>query len=271
MTMEKQDVKNALAASGERTNTVATSNAKELKTMLDGAWGAPFAEMLGDKATAFKHTILSLVTDSTPAGVALRQCDAKSIIRAAKVSAEMGLSIEPSTSQAAIIPYGGKAQFQIMVNGWLQLAMRTGVVRTINIAKVYEGDIIENNPFTGEIIWNLGNQTREVVVGYAGHIELKYGFKKTLFWTLDEIRAHGAKYSKTYRNPRGQWQTNFDAMAQKTVLKALIKKYCPIDVYGTQLALAMKYDQAIVNDEGAEYADAPDVMDIVGEEVGDEI
>lgn len=49
-----------------------------------------------------------------------------------------------------------------------------------------------------------------------------YGFE---IMTLDDVRAHAQKYSKAYGS--GPWQTNFEEMAKKTVLKKVLK-YAPM-------------------------------------------
>lgn len=49
-----------------------------------------------------------------------------------------------------------------------------------------------------------------------------YGFE---VMSIDELRAFAQKYSKAYNN--GPWQTNFEEMAKKTVLKRVLK-YAPL-------------------------------------------
>ena len=39
---------------------------------------------------------------------------------------------------------------------------------------------------------------------------------------------HGRRFSKSY--DKGPWSTDFDAMAQKTVLKDILSKYAPLSV-----------------------------------------
>lgn len=49
-----------------------------------------------------------------------------------------------------------------------------------------------------------------------------YGFEVC---SIDGIRTHAQRYSKSFQN--GPWQTNFEEMAKKTVLKRVLK-YAPL-------------------------------------------
>lgn len=49
-----------------------------------------------------------------------------------------------------------------------------------------------------------------------------YGFE---VMSMEDVRAHAKKFSKAYTS--GPWQTNFEEMAKKTVLKKVLK-YAPL-------------------------------------------
>lgn len=90
-------------------------------------------------------------------------------------------------------------------------------------------------------------------MGYFAYFKLLNGFKKTLYWTKEQCEAHGRRYSKAYDK---LWSSDFDAMAQKTVLKRLLSKYAPMSV---DLQKAVTFDQSVVKDDGTpEYVDNPE-------------
>ena len=91
------------------------------------------------------------------------------------------------------------------------------------------------------------------VIGYMAYIRLTNGFEKTVYWTVEECKAHALRYSQTYKKGYGIWKDNFDAMALKTVLKHLIVKYCP---KSAELQKAIKDDQSVTNEANVStYAD----------------
>lgn len=152
----------------------------------------------------------------------LGQCQPESVINAALIAAALDLPIEPSLGFAYIIPYNGIAQFQMGYRGYIQLAIRSGQYRTINANVVYEGEV-QFNRFTGEIRYS--ERTSDKAVGFLAHLKLNNGFEKMLYSTTEEVTAHAKRYSKSYSKPDSAWQTNFNEMGMKTVLKSLISHW----------------------------------------------
>jgi recombinational DNA repair protein RecT len=70
-------------------------------------------------------------------------------------------------------------------------------------------------------------------------MELINGFEKAIFWTKEQVTAHGKKFSKTFNT--GPWKSDFDAMAKKTILKSLISKYGPLSI---EMTSALSSDTA---------------------------
>ncbi len=214
-----------------------------------------FEELLKDDAPAFVSSIFSIY-NSNPK---LRECSNTSILSAAGIAAALNLPINPSLGFAYIVPYNKQAQFQVGYKGFIQLAMRTNLYRTINASSVYEGQIKEINFITGEI--ERGEKISDNVVGYVAYLELLNGFNKTIYMTIDEIRAHAEKYSQSYaydlKNGRKSsvWSTNFDAMARKTVLKKLLRVYAPLDINQRDLRTAIQADQSVITKDGFRYVD----------------
>ena len=211
-----------------------------------------FNELLGKNAPGFMSALANIYSGNK----ALQNCDARSIIGAAALSASMRLSITPTLGQAYIVPMKGQATFQIGVHGMIQLAHRTKQYVALHAGKVCEGELRGFNPITGEPI--VGEKISDEVVGYVAYMRLINGFEKTLFMTTAEIEAHAEKYSQSYRTDKSKgwqsspWTTNFDAMASKTVLKKLLNAW---GVLSADMATAIQADQSVVDRETFTYND----------------
>ena len=219
-----------------------------------------FAEVLGDKAPAFLAGVVGAVNVNRQ----LKSADPMSVLSSAMVAATLNLSCVPSLGQAALVPYKNNgvmyAQFQVMTRGLIQLAQRTGQYRNINAGDVYEDEFIGSDLLTGEVQFKRvpggyrDQGKEEMIVGYFAYIETVTGFKKTEYWTKEEVIHHRNKFAKSQNGP---WRDNFNAMARKTVLKSLLNHYGPMSV-DSQLATAIEDDQKVYNANGeGEYLDNP--------------
>lgn len=208
-----------------------------------------FEEMLGTKAAGFMSSIMTI----TNGNKALQSCDPKTILSAASIAATLDLPINPNLGFAAIIPYGSEAQFQVMYKGYVQLAMRTGQYKLLNVSEVYEGEIKSVNRITGEITFDFEAKKSDKIIGYCSYMRLINGFEKYLYMTREDIDRHAKRYSQTYKSQKdyirnnSKWTTDFDAMAKKTVLKLLISKY---GIMSIDMQTALQADQAVVKDNG---------------------
>ena len=206
-----------------------------------------FTEILGKKAPGFMASILSLYNSDSN----FTKVDGYSVVNSALIAATLDLPINKEFGFAWIIPYGNKAQFQVGYKGYIQLALRTGQYNNLNVIEVYEGQLKSYNPLTEEIELELAGDARgKKIIGYAFYMKLLNGFEKTIYWTIEEVRAHAEKFSKTYK--KGPWQTDFDAMAKKTVLKNGLTKW---GILSVEMQKAIETDQATVNKEVANLDD----------------
>lgn len=183
-----------------------------------------FRQIMGQRAGQFLASVLNTVYLTK----ALQDCEPGSIITAAITAAALDLPVDPNLGFAWIIPYrmkGNKiARFQIGYKGLVQLALRTRQYSDINVAEIYTGEKVRVDRLTGRITLN-GSRTGDEVTGYVAYFKLTSGFEKCLFWTVEEIRTHAQKYSQSYGNDSSTWKTHFDAMARKTVLSNLLKRF----------------------------------------------
>lgn len=201
-----------------------------------------FTKLLGNRANGFISALTSLVGNND----LLQKADTTSIILAAGQSAAMNLPINPALGMAAIVPFNDRkagktiAQFQVMRDGWIDLVQRSGKIATIVNEIVYEGELKSYNRFTGEYDFS-GERKSDKVIGYMAYARTTAGFEKTVYMTREECEAHAKRYSKQFAYNSGLWKDNFNAMALKTVLKMLIKKWLP---KSPDMEVALASDQA---------------------------
>jgi recombination protein RecT len=208
-----------------------------------------FEEMMGKKAQGFITSVLQIVTSSKE----LSKADPMSIYNAAATAATLDLPINNNLGFAYIIPYNQKqpdstwkqvAQFQMGYKGFIQLAQRSGVFKTISATPIYEGQLVEENPLTG-FVFDFSKKSSDKLIGFASYFSLINGFEKTFYMTAEEMKAHGVKFSKTYKKSNSLWQNDFVSMGNKTVIKLLLSKYAPMSI---EMQKATIMDQAVIND-----------------------
>lgn len=208
--------------------------------------------LLGKNMQAFKSNLLEIVSGNKQ----LQDCTHRSIVGAAVCATTNNLSLTPGLGQAYIVPFNGQATFQIGFRGLIQLAHRTKQYTRIHAGKIYEGELAGFNPFTGEPI--LGEKISDNVVGYIAYFRLVNGCEKYLYMTVDEVKSHAEKYSKSYAydvrsgKRNSIWSKEFDAMASKTVLKKLLGTW---GILSTEMATAIQADQSVVDKETFTYVD----------------
>jgi recombination protein RecT len=198
--------------------------------VLKGIISAPsiqeqFNNALKENAGIFTASIIDLYNSDTY----LQNCEPKLVVTEALKAAVLKLPINKALGFSYLVPYKNKhgqfiPTFQIGYRGLIQLAMRTAQYRIINADVVYEGELKSRNKLTGEIDF-AGGKTSESITGYFAYIETINGFSKTLYMTKEQVTSHARKYSASFSFANSAWQTNFDEMALKTVLRNLLSHY----------------------------------------------
>lgn len=212
-------------------------------------------ETLGDKESAkqFVTDITSVVSQNST----LQKCEAGSILSAGLLAQTLKLPLASTLGFAYVVPYGDKAQFQVGWKGLVQLCIRSGKYENLGVRPVHEGEALGLDEFGDEIVKFSHEFDLKPIVGYFAYFKLTSGFRKTLYWTVEQCEAHGTRYSKAHvgKNRGGEfdnWSSNFDAMAQKTVLKQLLSKY---GIMSIELQKAIEMDQAVIEDDKPVYVD----------------
>lgn len=225
-------------------NTItAAKEAKTLKGMLEmPAYKNKFNEMLGKKAAGFMSSIIAVTNNNKY----LAKANPATVIGAAAQAAMLDLPINQSLGFAYIVPYNNEAQFQLGYKGYIQLAQRSGQYVDIGAKTVYEGELEYENRLLDK--FKFGERTGDKVIGYLAYFRLTNGFEKMLFMTLDEMQAHAKKYSKNYKGGTDKWGlTDFNTMAEKTVLKRLLSKYGPLSIESVQMSQALSNDGSVIS------------------------
>lgn len=211
---------------------------------------AYLSSVLAEKKDGFVTNICALVSNDK----LLQQCEPLSIMYAAMTATALDLPLDKNLGQAYVIPYKDKgkpvAQFQIGWKGLVTLAQRSGVIRYLNAVIVHEGELIENNLLTGVVrIEPKPNREELPIIGYVAYVKLLNGFEKAIYMSIQEVEKHATRYSQGYKAKKGYttWETNFDAMALKTVVKRLINQWVPKD---THMNTAIMADQSVQTNFG---------------------
>lgn len=226
---------------------------------LNEVWNSP------QMANSFMSSVIS-VANGNPQ---LRNAEPMSIIGAAMVAATMQLQVIPTLGQCYIIPYGKKAQFQVGYLGLLQLCQRSGQFKKILAAPVHEGEYVSGDEFDEEYVFDKKQKKSDKVIGYMAKFELLNGFTKAAYWDIEKVKAHATKFSQAFRAGfNSPWKSDFDAMAQKTVLKSILK-FAPKSI---EMQNAVTFDQSVINTNTSDVQDldidafAPEYVDNIESE-----
>lgn len=235
----------------------------------------------GKNGTRFISSIVSAV-QTTPA---LQECTNPSILSAALLGEALNLSPSPQLGQFYMVPFDNRkkgckeAQFQLGYKGYVQLAVRSGYYKRLNVLAIKEGELIHYDPLSEEIEVNLieDDLIREETptAGYYAMFEYENGFRKAMYWSKRKMLAHAEKYSQAFKRNGGAkslelleagkipekemwkyssfWFKDFDAMALKTMLRQIISKW---GIMSIDLQTALDKDMAVIQQDGsAEYVE----------------
>ena len=232
---------------------------------------ARLEDILGKRAPSFGNSIVNIVSGSNKLKDIARK-NPGSIMRAAMKAATINLPIDPALGQAAIVPYGKEAVFQIMYRGVIQLCIRSGQYKTINCSEIYADEIKSHNPITGEIVFNdpdtfkmrYQDDRDKHVVGHYLYFKLLTGFEKSGYMTHKEAMAHAKKYSKPYQNDLREgkktsaWSTDPIAMGNKTIIIRELKRYgiMSIEMQDALVSDRETFDEAQTNATKKIHAEA---------------
>lgn len=247
--------KNSLQKSQQRLGISAYLSKDAVKSQVNA--------IVGRNADQFITSIISAVS----ANPQLQDCTNASIVSAALVGQSLKLSPSPQLGQYYFVPYRNnktgttQAQFQIGYRGLIQLALRSGQYRKLNVLAIKEGELVHFDPINEDIEVNLieDEEAREAAptIGYYAMFEYLNGFRKAIYWSRSKMERHAERYSKGYAAQKGYtfWEKDFDSMAYKTMLRQLIQKW---GIMSIDLQQAMATDYTI--GDTVESREMPDMM-----------
>lgn len=249
-------VSNSLAKSNQKMgiSTYLTNDA--VKNQINSIVG-------GKNGTKFITSIVSAVNTNPT----LQECTNQSILSAALLGESLNLSPSPQLGMYYLVPYNDKekgkvAQFQLGYKGYIQLAIRSGQYKKLNVLAIKEGELVKFDALNEEIEVNLiaDEEAREKAptIGYYAMFEYINGFRKAIYWSKAKMEAHALRYSKGYAAKKGYtfWEKDFDGMAYKTMLRQLISKW---GVMSTDFEKAYEADQGVIGENGSiTYVDNDD-------------
>lgn len=229
-----------------------------------------FTDILHEKSDSFMGSLMTLVGGDNY----LSQAEPMTIIASALKAATMDLPIDKNLGYAYVVPFNrsekvgnkwvkhNEAQFILGYKGYIQLAQRSGQYKALNALAIYDGQLIDWNPLTEEFTFDYKAKVSDEVIGYVGFFELLNGFKKTVYWTKQEIESHRIKNAKGYDKGKlsGAWVDNYDSMAIKTVLRNMLSKWGLLSV---EMQSAITSDEKVFRvDENNDLIEETDLSDM---------
>ena len=248
-----------LAASKPKFSTIIKSNTYQ--NLIKQTLGNP------KKAERYTAAIMSAVATNPQ----LQNCEAKTILSGSLLAESLNLAHSPQLGQYYLVPFKVKAkngipehydaQFILGYKGYIQLAIRSGNYKKINVMEIKDGELVSYDPFNEEIvlqpIQDVDEREQTETIGYYAMFEYINGFKKVIYWSKKQMLQHADKYSPAFsksayeklRNgeiPNNEmwkyssfWYKDFDGMAKKTLIRQLIGKW---GVMSAEMTQAMELD-----------------------------
>ena len=195
----------------------------------------------------FLRTVMTLV-QRTPG---LLDCSQVSILAGMMQAAELGLELSGPLGHAYLIPRKGQATFQVGYRGLIELAYRSDRVRHFTARTVYEKDTFDVAYGTNPWIQHKPCLTEDPgkPIAYYAAVSLAHGGEDFEVMTHGQVEAHRQKYAANSRAD-SPWNTAFDDMARKTVIKKIAKR----------LPLSAEFVRAVIEDDLAEQQPAAPVQ-----------
>lgn len=213
----------------------------------------------------YGQLLVTAITSAVSTNPALAECEASTIVSAGLLGEGLNLSPSPQLGQYYLVPFKDRknnrtvCQFQLGYKGYIQLAIRSGQYKKLNVLPIKDGELISfdalNEEIQVQLIEDEAERENAQTIGYYAMFEYVNGFKKAIYWSRAKMESHAEKYSAGYKAHKGFtfWEKDFDAMACKTMLRQLISKW---GVMSIELQKAIENDMGVINSNGTvDYVD----------------
>ena len=265
-----------------------------------------------------RDRFIGAITSAVAVSPALQSCTPSTIIAGALLGEALNLSPSPQLGQYYLVPFdvvvkdkNGKtvyqtdangnllkdeygksiplkekrAQFVLGYHGYIQLALRSGAYKDLDVIEIREGEYLGKDGGTGKPRFKFieDDELREElpVVGYMAYFEYQNGFRKSIYWSKEKMMIHADRYSPAFSKETYQkiqrneissrdmwkyssyWYKDFDGMARKTMLRQLISKW---GIMSTDMQEAIENDQqfADLTDNGnLDFVDESEVQPVI--------
>lgn len=233
------------------------------------------------------------ITSAVAVNPALQECEASTILAGALLGESLNLSPSPQLGQYYLVPFKQKekrnrqgelispettkATFVLGYKGYIQLALRSGSYKDLDVMEIKQGEFKGKDPRTGRPMFEFMSDEeaweKAPTIGYMAFFEYLNGFTKMLYWSKDKMMRHADQYSPAFSAsaykklqdgeiPNGElwkyssfWYKDFDGMAKKTMLRQLISKW---GIMSTEMVKAMDTDNSIAEISGDDIVTTPD-------------
>lgn len=255
-------LQNSLTKSKQRLGITAYLTQDAVKNQINSVVGSK-------DGAKFVTSIVSAVNTNPT----LAECTNQSILSGALLGHSLNLSPSPQLGHYYLVPFNNtkagtkEAQFQMGYKGYIQLAIRSGQYKKLNVMAIKKGELEYFDPLNEDIQINLmvdswDEREAAETIGYYAFFELVNGFRKAIYWSKKQMEAHALKYSKGYQAKKGYtfWEKDFDSMAYKTMLRQLISKW---GIMSIDMVNAFDADMAVIHEDGTkDYVDTEDIVDV---------
>ena len=195
----------------------------DFKSVLATNYQKEIENYFGDHKKALEF--LSGVVSSIQRIPKLLECEPTTVINSFMKMAQLKLMPSDVSGEAYVLPYNGKAQFQLGYQGLVTLFYRAGV-KSIASEVVYKSDDFKY--INGEIFHNpdIFSEDRGVAIGAYVIVETQTGGKISKVMKKSDIINIGKTFSKSYTSEYSPWNAKNDPelwMWKKSVLKQVAK------------------------------------------------